>query len=81
MNKETISYTNLANICTATLNKLAAEDEKKRREQIKKANSKVVTVGKNDGASYLIRDGIVNNKLEIPELKLYYTTDLKQNSI
>lgn len=48
MNKETISYTNLANICTATLNKLAAEDEKKRREQIKKANRMVETEKKPD---------------------------------
>lgn len=48
MNKETISYTNLANICTATLNKLAAEDEKNRREQIKKANRMVETEKKPD---------------------------------
>ena len=45
MNKETISYTNLANICTATLNKLAAEDQKEQNKkwhkEIKKANRKV----------------------------------------
>lgn len=41
MNKETISYKNLEDICTATLNKLAAEDEKKRSKQIKKANRMV----------------------------------------
>ena len=45
MNKETISYKNLADICTATLNKLAAEDQKKQNEkwhkEIKKANRKV----------------------------------------
>ena len=43
MNKETISYKNLEDICTATLNKLAAEDEKKRSKQIKKANRLVET--------------------------------------
>ena len=45
MNKETISYKNLADICTATLNKLAAEDQKEQNKkwhkQIKKANRMV----------------------------------------